>query len=64
MNTVEGTLIVGTDVKRFSGLAKGGRQLESTAAVEENSERKPGITMAALLRRRPAEPVVGGRNIT
>ena len=28
MDTVEGILIVGTVVKWFSGLAKGGRQLE------------------------------------
>ena len=28
MDTVEGTLIVGTVVQWFSGLAKGGRQLE------------------------------------
>ena len=28
MDTVEGTLTVGTAVKWFSGLAKGGRQLE------------------------------------
>ena len=28
MDTVEGTLIVGTVVKWFSGLSKGGRQLE------------------------------------
>ena len=33
MDTVEGTLIVGTVVQWFSGLAKGGRQLEPTVVV-------------------------------
>ena len=54
MNTVEGTLIVGTEVKWFSGLAKGERQLEPYGSSERThnlSYEKSGITMV----RRPCQ---------
>ena len=54
MDTVEGTLIVRTVVKRFSVLAKGGRQLElygSSGRKHNLSYEKPGITIV----RRPCE---------
>ena len=54
MDTVEGTLIVGKVVKWFSGLAKGGRQLEpydSSGRKHTLSYEKPGITVV----RRPCE---------
>ena len=53
MNTVEGTLIVGTVLKCFSGLAKGERQLELYGISERKhngSYEKNGITMV----RRPS----------
>ena len=37
MNTVEGTLIVGTVVKWFSGLASGEGNWNPTVVVEENT---------------------------
>ena len=54
MDTVEGTPIVGTVVKWFSGLVKGGRQLEPygcSGRKHNLSYEKPGITMV----RRPCE---------
>ena len=48
MNTVEGTLIVGTVGKWFSGLAKGERQLKPYASSERKHNliyEKSGITM-------------------
>ena len=48
MNTVEGTLIMGTVVKWFSGLAKGERQLEpygDSGRKYNLSYEKSGITM-------------------
>ena len=54
MNTVEGTLIVGTVLKWFSDLAKGGRQLEpyGTRGIKHNlSYEIPRITIV----RRPCE---------
>ena len=54
MDTAEGTLIVGTVVKWFSGLAKGGRQLEpygSSGRKHKLSYEKSGITIV----RRPCE---------
>ena len=55
MDTVEGTLIVGTVVKRVSGLAKGGRQLEpygrSGRKHNLSYEKKNSITIV----RRPCE---------
>ena len=53
MDTVEGTLIVGTVVKWFSGLAKGEKQLEPYGSSETKhnlSYEKSGITMV----RRPS----------
>ena len=54
MDTVEGTLIVGTVVKWFSRLAKGEQQLEPYGSSERKhnlSYDKPGITIV----RRPCE---------
>ena len=54
MDTVEGTLIVGTVVKWFCGLAKGGRQPEphgSSGRKRNLSYEKPGITII----RRPCD---------
>ena len=54
MDTVEGTPIVGTVVKWFGGLAKGGRQLEpygGSGRKHNLSYEKPGITVV----RRPCE---------
>ena len=54
MDTVEGTLIVGTVVKWFSVLAEGGRQLEpyGSSGIKHNlSYEKPRITIV----RRPCE---------
>ena len=54
MNTMEATLIVGTVVKLFSGLAKGERQLEPYGGSERKhnlSYEKSGITIV----RRPCE---------
>ena len=54
MDTAEGTLIVGTVVKWFSGLAKGGRQLEPYGS----SGRKHNLTYAKFgitIVRRPCE---------
>ena len=48
MDTVEGTLIVGTVVKWFSVLAKGGRQLEPYGSIggkHNLSYEKPRITI-------------------
>ena len=48
MDTVEGTLIVGTVVKWFSVLAKGGRQLEpygSSGRKHNLGDGKPRITI-------------------
>ena len=54
MDTVEGTIIVKTVVKWFSGLAKGGRQREpygSSGRKHNLSYEKSGITIV----RRPCE---------
>ena len=54
MDTVEGTLTVGTAVEWVSGLAKGGRQLEpyGSSGIKHNlSYEKSGITIV----RRPCE---------
>ena len=54
MNAVEGTLFVGTVVKWFSGLAKGGRQLEpygSSGRKHNLIYQKRGIAIV----RRPCE---------
>ena len=54
MDTVEGTLIVGTVVKWFSGLARGGRQVEpygSSGRKQNLSYEKTSITIV----RRPCE---------
>ena len=51
MDTVEGTLIVGTIMKWFSGLAKGERQLEphgSSGRKHNMSDEKPGISIVRL----------------
>ena len=54
MDTVEATRTTGTVVKSFSGLAKGGRQLEpygSSGRTHNLSYEKPGNTIV----RRPCE---------
>ena len=65
MDTVEGTLIVGTVVKWFSGLAKGGRQLEpygSSGRKHNLNYEKSGITIVRRLCEDGTSGTGGGRS--
>ena len=51
MDTVEGTLIVGTVVKWFCGLAKGKRQLEPYGSSERKHNLSYEISGTTMVRR-------------